>query len=364
MARVLGVFPQDLPYRIEEPEALGALRRWLPAHLPEREKLLRACAHTGVARRGSVLPLADVLRGSDFTERSRRYAEATVELGVAAASSALAAGPWRPERFHTLLTVSCTGVAIPPADVSLVERLGFPAEVRRMPFTELGCAGGASALAVAAEVVDARARAPGPRTGLGAADLALVLAAELPSLNFQPGDCSAGNVISSMLFGDAVVAAVLGPDGAAGAAPGWRPPKVAATRSHVLPRPQGLLGYELKSTGFHIVLSPEVPGLVRGTLGGVVDALLGDAGWSLGEIRHWVLHPAGRKVLQAALEALGLPGGAATASMDVLREHGNTSSTGVWLVLERVGRTAREGDRGLLVGLGPGFSTELALLQW
>ncbi|HVR73367.1 MAG TPA: 3-oxoacyl-[acyl-carrier-protein] synthase III C-terminal domain-containing protein [Planctomycetota bacterium] len=339
------------------------MARWLPESGALREKLLASCERSGVRFRSSILPLGDILRQRGFTERNRMYNAAMVELGTSAVARALAAGPHGPERFHTLITVSCTGVAIPPPDVHIMSRLGFSPHVRRIPVTELGCVAGAVALSRGAEAVDAHPRSSTVCGPLRGADLAIVLAAEFCSLSFQPADASPGQAISNALFGDAVVALILGPESEASNL-GWPAPRVVATRSHVAPDTADLLGFDLRSSGFHIVLSAEVPHLVRRILRGLVEEFLEDLGWSLSDISRWVIHPGGEKVLQAVLDVFGLGDSEGAASRDVLGEWGNASSAAVLLVLEKAARRAEPGDRGLLISFGPGFSTEVIALEW
>ena len=54
------------------------------------------------------------------------------------------------------------------------------------------------------------------------------------------------------------------------------------------------------------------------------------------------------------------------ASRHVLRQYGNMSSATILFVLEETLRTAQPipGEWGLMIGLGPGFAAEGALLRW
>ena len=85
-----------------------------------------------------------------------------------------------------------------------------------------------------------------------------------------------------------------------------------------------------------------------------------------GDIRTWISHPGGPKVLEAIQDALELPDDALESSWRSLREVGNLSSTSVLLVLEETleRSVAEPGSFGLMVALGPGFCSELVLLRW
>jgi alkylresorcinol/alkylpyrone synthase len=84
------------------------------------------------------------------------------------------------------------------------------------------------------------------------------------------------------------------------------------------------------------------------------------------DVRHWVLHSAGRRVLDRARALLELDDEPLVASRTVLRRFGNMSSATILFVLDEVLRTqpAVPGEWGVMVGLGPGFAAEGALLRW
>jgi alkylresorcinol/alkylpyrone synthase len=143
-------------------------------------------------------------------------------------------------------------------------------------------------------------------------------------------------------------------------------PEIVATRSVFYPDTEEMMGWKVSERGFNIVLSPEVPRLIRERLGHDVDAFLGDHGYKRSDIKSWVLHTGGPKVLEATAAALDLHNGQLDASWDCLKRVGNLSSASVLVVLEDVMRNRRPepGTLGLLAAMGPGFCSELLLLKW
>jgi alkylresorcinol/alkylpyrone synthase len=127
-----------------------------------------------------------------------------------------------------------------------------------------------------------------------------------------------------------------------------------------------MMGWNISEKGFRILLSTEVPNLIRQNLGRDVDAFLADKGHKRTDLKSWVLHTGGPKVLEASATALGLHNGQLDASWDCLRKVGNLSSASVLVVLEDVMKNRRPepGTLGLLAAMGPGFCSELLLLQW
>jgi alkylresorcinol/alkylpyrone synthase len=71
-------------------------------------------------------------------------------------------------------------------------------------------------------------------------------------------------------------------------------------------------------------------------------------------------------VIEVMAERLGLAAADLAATETVLSEHGNMSSATVLFVLDEVLRYGRPrpGELGLLGAFGPGFSAELALLEF
>jgi alkylresorcinol/alkylpyrone synthase len=141
---------------------------------------------------------------------------------------------------------------------------------------------------------------------------------------------------------------------------------VVATRSVFYPDTERIMGWDVVEGGFKVVLSAKVPTLVTEHVRGDVDGFLESQGLRRSDIRHWIAHTGGPKVLQAFESALELPPEALRRSWQSLRQTGNLSSASVLFVLAELlsSGEARPGDRGILMAMGPGFCAELVLLQW
>ena len=125
------------------------------------------------------------------------------------------------------------------------------------------------------------------------------------------------------------------------------------------------MGWDVRDTGFHIVLSSDIPAAIERYLPGDVDEFLADHGLTRADIGRWVCHPGGPKVLRAIEEALQLPDGATELTWRSLESIGNISSASVLHILRDTCQQQPEpGTLGLLLAVGPGFSSELVLLQW
>jgi alkylresorcinol/alkylpyrone synthase len=114
------------------------------------------------------------------------------------------------------------------------------------------------------------------------------------------------------------------------------------------------------------VLSPTVPELIRQHLGQDVDRFLRDQGLERSRVRHVLAHTGGPAILDAVQAALELPAGALDRSWRSLSEVGNLSSAAVLFLLADLFEDgeAEPGDLGLLFAMGPGWCSELVLLEW
>jgi alkylresorcinol/alkylpyrone synthase len=313
------------------------------------EAMLAIVDNSQVKQRYCIHPTETIIQRRTLDELNREYGEHAVRLGSQVVEEALARAGMSATDVDLLITVSCTGVMIPSLDAHLANRLGFRSNLRRLPITELGCAAGAAALSYAADHLRAYPDAT-----------VLVVAVELPSLTFQRHDTSQANLISSILFGDGAAAAIVtGNQGAKG-------PQIVRTESHLFPNSLDAMGFDLDSSGFHIVLSRDVPELIRSEIRPLVAGFLERSGVRRDDLGAFIVHPGGQKLLGFVESELGLTESDTACSWHVLREYGNQSSVSVLFVLhEWLARNAASaGMHGLVAAFGPGFSANMLLLRW
>ena len=253
-----------------------------------------------------------------------------------------------PSDIDMIITVSCTGFMIPSLDAHLINLMGFRSNVRRLPITELGCAAGAMALTRAWEFL----RGFPERT-------ALIISVELPTLTFQSGDSSQANLISSVLFGDGAAAAIV-------TGRPVRGPQIVDADTYTFPASLDAMGFELRDDGFHIVLSKDVPQMIRERIRQLVDCFLKRSALTRADLSAFLLHPGGQKLLSFIEQELELDRVDTQISWDVLGEYGNLSSATILFILDACLKTRhmKPGDHGLAAAFGPGFSAELLLLRW
>ena len=301
-----------------------------------------------VSQRHSIFPVEYFVEPRPLQQTNSEYQEHAVRLGRQAAEACLATAGMTPTDVDMIITVSCTGFMIPSLDAHLINLMGFRPDVRRLPITELGCAAGAMALSRAWEFVRAF---PGKTV--------LIVSVELATLTFQRGDLSQANLISCVLFGDGAAAALVTGRDVAG-------PRILDADTYTFPTSLDAMGFDLRDSGFHIVLSKDVPQMIRERIAELTQNFLARSGLTRSDVTTFLLHPGGQKLLSYIEEQLGICRCDTELSWEVLDQYGNLSSATILFILHAflTRKSPRPGDYGLAAAFGPGFSAEFLLLQW
>lgn len=344
------------PHYYDQDTLLDALRRRWESRFFNPERLQRLHQNVLVGGRHLALPIEEYDGLTTWGKANDAWIRVAQQVGEQAVLDALVRAGLSSADLGAFLFVTVTGVATPSIDARLVNRLGLPPRIKRMPIFGLGCVAGAAGIARATDYVRAYPD-----------QAALLLSVELCSLTLQEEDISIPNLIASGLFGDGAAAVLVTGEKfretAGDAEPG---PQVVDTRSVFYPDSERVMGWDISENGFRIVLSAEVPDVVRQFLRHDVDTFLAEHGLTRADISSWVCHPGGPKVLEAMQEALEIPEQALAVTWDSLRRVGNLSSTSVLLVLAETMEKHRPepGSWGMLLAMGPGFCSELVLLRW
>lgn len=314
-------------------------------------RLLRIFATSGVEKRHLVFPLDYYASGKSFDERNADFIREGVTLAERAARAALQQARLEPDQVQHLIFATTTGLATPSVDALLVRRLGLRNDIRRSPLFGLGCAGGAGALIRANDVLRAYPK-----------ERVLVVALEVCGQVFSTRAVDPVDIVGAALFGDGAAAAVVSGDQATGS-PG---PKIRATRSVLFSDTEDLMGWHFTSDGMRLKLSERVTGFIRERLHPEVGRFLAESSMPPDRVNFWVLHPGGRRIIEAYHDVFGLDDRALKWTRSSLANVGNLSSASVLFTLADVlaRGNPREGDRGFMIALGPGFASEMLLLNW
>jgi alkylresorcinol/alkylpyrone synthase len=284
-----------------------------------------------------------------FADKNQFYVDSAVRLGKEAISSCLERAGKAPEDIDHLIFVSTTGLATPSIDARLINQLQLRTNIRRTPIWGLGCAGGVAGLSRAFEYARAFPR-----------ERVVLLALELCGLTFQRGDLSKSNLVATSLFGDGAAAVLV-----SGEETGDAGPRFVASRSTLWYDSLDVMGWDVNNDGLKVLFSRDIPTIVHKLVLPALAEFLASLNLSLADLSHMIAHPGGSKVIEAYEQALALEDGKMNRSREVLRRYGNMSSPTVLFVLEDFlsARAIGPGEYGLVTALGPGFSSEMVLIQ-
>lgn len=327
-----------------------SLKNYWGDKLPNPELLRKLHVRASVDGRYLVRPIADYFTMRNFGAFNDAWIEAAEHLGGKALCRAVNQAGISRGDIGALFFVSVTGVSSPSIDSLLINKLKLSPHTKRIPIFGLGCVAGAAGIARAADYVKAYPD-----------QVAALVSVETCSLTLQRDDVTVANLISSGLFGDGAAAVLVAGDDYDN--PG---PAIIDTRSTLYPDTHDVMGWKVSERGFQIVLTPDVPKVIREHLGNDVDAFLSEHDLQREDIGAWVLHTGGPRILEATEESLCLAPGTLQTSWDCLRRTGNLSSASVLCVLEQFMTKKRPaaGTWGILAAMGPGFCSELVLLRW
>ncbi|MBH8558043.1 type III polyketide synthase [Hymenobacter negativus] len=353
-------------HRIAQPQIADFMAQALQFGEDDTRKLRALYRVSGIAHRYSVLPDYGRANG-DYTffpntptlepfpsvgQRMAAYRREALPLATEAVRECLRQVPDATSASIThLVTVSCTGMYAPGLDIELVQALGLRSDVRRTCVNFMGCYAAVNAVKLA----DAFCRAD-------AEARVLIVSVELCTLHFQKSR-EEDHLVSNALFGDGAAACLVQstplPNGV---------PSLALQAFHCGLEPDGHddMAWHINDFGFEMTLSSYVPKLIQRGIRSLTDGLLASLPVELGDIRHFAIHPGGRKILETIEAELGLTHDDNRHAYRVLRDYGNMSSATVLYVLRDVLAHATPADNGapvLSFAFGPGLTMEAMLLQ-
>jgi len=283
-------------------------------------------------------------------ELNARYLRGAVWTGCRAVEACLKTAGMTPKDVDLFVVCTSTGYVCPDVGSRLIAHMGFRSNVQRAPVVGLGCAGAIPALQRATDYARSYA-----------GKVSLMLAVEICSACYYV-DHTLETVVGNAICSDGAAAFLL----RSGPASEHAYPEIVDFESFVDSRQIENVGFEHKQGKLRIILAMAVRDLAAPIIEQALDPLLQRHGLTRSDIRFWVAHPGGRKVIDNVQKSLGLSDAQVRYSNDVLRNFGNMSSPTVMFVLDEVVRKGdpRPGDWGIMIALGPGMAAEVALLRW
>lgn len=349
------------PHVFTQDKALDFARELFKNSFDDIDRLLSIFHNGQIEKRHFSVPLEWFQKEHSLQESNDLYISMATKLGVEAIVECLQASIYLERKvdcseIDAIFFISSSGISTPSIEARIMNQLLFSPHTKRVPIWGLGCGGGASGLSRAHDYCLAYPSAK-----------VLVVSVELCSLTFQRKDQSKSNLVGTSLFADgAACALVVGDKLDMNQLSNLSAlPHVIDTQSTLMPDSEDVMGWDVKDNGLHVVFSKDIPRIVRDWLKPNVEEFLSLHSLSVSDIKHFIAHPGGRKVIEAYQETLGMEEEMTSIPLEVLRKFGNMSSATVLFVLKRfMDQRLDKGELGLITALGPGFSSELLLIEW
>lgn len=363
MPKIVSIATYQTPYHVEQQQVLLLAKKLFEQSYEDIDRLLTVFHNGQIEKRSFCMPLQWFEEQHSFEERNDLYINLAVQYGAEAIRACLQHENFLKqgmsvEEIDAIFYISSSGIATPTIDARIMNVLPFSPHTKRIPLWGLGCAGGAAGLSRAFDYCLAYPEAK-----------VLVLCVELCSLTFLHNDFSKSNLVGSSLFSDGVACALVTGDQVyqdIQKQDTFLAPTIRATHSTLLPDSEDVMGWNVKNDGLQVVFSRDIPQIIKGWLEPNLKQFLVKYQLDIDEITHFIAHPGGKKVLEAYVDALGFAPEQLKHSQQVLSRYGNMSSATVLYVLMEylLQEDIQQGDLGIITALGPGFSSELLLLEW
>jgi len=348
MPFIAAVSKIDLPCRTAQGEVKEQARIAFTSRSPHMERLMDVFDNTQIVTRNFCKPLGYYIAPSTFEDRNNQYMEMSLKYSVEAIENCIVKADISKRDITDILFVSTTGLATPSMDALIINRMRLSPHINRMPIFGLGCAGGVSGMAKANSIAIANPDA-----------VVLLVAVELCSLTVLRNDYSTSNFVGSSLFSDGIAACIVMGDSRSGD----KRVKFKSASSKLYYDSLEVMGWDFTNNGFKVLFSKDIPAFINEHVQGDITGFLSKQGLQLSDIRNFIFHPGGKKVLDAYTDALPVEGDFLENSRLVMNDYGNMSSVTVLYVLERFMNGGFEDGYGLMMAMGPGFSSEMVLLE-
>ncbi|MEZ4754172.1 MAG: 3-oxoacyl-[acyl-carrier-protein] synthase III C-terminal domain-containing protein [Bdellovibrionota bacterium] len=330
--------------QVSKDQMLNIAEHWLQDDDEAKERLLRIIKGSGVENRKFTLPHETLLSLNGMSGRSKYFeTQGTQHLGKVI-SDTLEIEKLSPAEISTLIFTSCSVPSIPSIDAKAITEGRLPSNISRVPIYQHGCAGGVVSLALGAKMAS-----------LGKP--VIISSVELCSLVFQPGSHEGTQLVAAAIFADGAAAAVI--------SPGEGEVNIVGSQSLLLEESRHLMGYDIFDDGFYLRLDRGLPTALANQAPTIVTEFLLKYELKKADINFWLFHPGGVKILDFLAKAFELNHAQCRWSYEILRDNGNMSSATILFVLQKflAEQSLKPGERALVMGIGPGLTVELVLLE-
>jgi alkylresorcinol/alkylpyrone synthase len=340
----------DFPFKTDQQTIKKLAKSLFEPSFPQVERLMSAFDNTEIKTRNLCKSLDYYPIEHSFQDQNMEYIRISLEYSVKAIEACIASAGIKKESITDIIFLSTTGLATPSLDALIINEMRLDENICRTPIFGLGCAGGTAGFAKASTLAKANPDA-----------VVLLVAVELCSLTFLRNDYSKSNFIGSSLFADGIAACIITGDNHANKTK--KEIHFLSSQSKLYYDSLDVMGWEFLDKGFKVLFSQDIPTIILENIRKDADLFLSKHQLTLADIKNFIFHPGGKKVLTAYEEALMVEGDFLKNTREIMNENGNMSSPTVLYVLERFFTAGFADGYGLMISMGPGFSSEMVLLN-
>lgn len=352
MPEIITVSKIVLPHKCPQTELKNFARETFSGKINDIERLLESFDNAMIDSRNMCVPIDYFHAHKTFKQKNDLFIELSLKYSIQAIEQSLERSGTDKKEITDIIFISSTGISTPSIDALIINEMRLNPNVNRYPVWGLGCAGGVSGIAKANTISKANPKA-----------LVAVVSAELCSLTFIRDDISKSNFIATGLFSDGIAAVLIKGDEFLNAGSYKLKLNIIDSQSKLYYDSLDVMGWEILDEGFKVVFSKDIPNIVNKNVKGDIYSFLSKHNLAISDIKNYVTHPGGIKVINAYIDALKIDPGFMNNTREVLKDYGNMSSATVLYVLDRFIENGFENGKALMMSLGPGFSSEMVLLE-
>jgi alkylresorcinol/alkylpyrone synthase len=350
MPSLAAVSKIDFPFKVDQKVVRQHAKELFIPSFPEVERMMSAFDNTEIKTRNFCKSLDYYSDLHSFQEQNAEYIRVSLEYSIKAIEVCIASAQIKKEEITDIIFISTTGLSTPSLDALIINEMKLNPNIGRIPVFGLGCAGGVAGFSKASVLAKANPDA-----------VVLLVAVELCSLTFLRNDFSKSNFIGSSLFADGIAACIITGDKQNDKTKNEI--SFLASQSKLYYNTLNVMGWEFLDKGFKVLFSQDIPTIISQNVRNDITEFLAKQQLMFSDIKNFIFHPGGKKVLTAYEEALKVEGDFLKNTRGVMNDNGNMSSPTVLYVLERFFTQGFENGYGLMMAMGPGFSSEMVLLK-
>lgn len=281
-------------------------------------------------------------------ELLKKHESMALNIGQSAIKKALEKAELTPQDIDYIAVVSTTGLLCPSLTALYIKEMGMRPDIYRVDVVGMGCNAGLNGLQ---PVVNFCARYPEA--------IGLLLCVEVCSAMYVMDGTLKTAVVNS-LFGDGAAAVVVSAKSFPAVSTG---PKILGFTSHIMPEAINAIRLDLQESKYALSLDKQIPYLLGRNVRTPVDSLLRRFGRKRRDIKHWVIHSGGRKVIDSIKYSLNITEHDVRHTTNILQNYGNLSSGSFLFSHKRLleERVAQKGDSVVMITMGPGSTIECCL---